>query len=135
MNLKIQILAENTLMSRFHVGFEIELPLLASFREPKINNIFCTIFLVQNTSQKRPPQCCTQNFQNRLNEPAFLMPSGEHQHQHQQQHPQRQCLLWACKACKKRVVRVDRRHAATLRERKRLRKVNCFSLEPSIAAQ
>ena len=27
MNLKIQILAGNTLMSRFHVGFEIELPL------------------------------------------------------------------------------------------------------------
>ena len=26
-NLKIQILAGNTLMSRFHVGFEIELPL------------------------------------------------------------------------------------------------------------
>ena len=28
MNLKIQILAGNTLMSRFHVGFEIELPLV-----------------------------------------------------------------------------------------------------------
>ena len=27
-NLKIQILAGNTLMSRFHVGFEIELPLV-----------------------------------------------------------------------------------------------------------
>ena len=27
MNLKIQLLAVNTLMSRFHVGFEIELPL------------------------------------------------------------------------------------------------------------
>ena len=26
-NLKIQILAGNTLMSKFHVGFEIELPL------------------------------------------------------------------------------------------------------------
>ena len=26
-NLKIQILAGNTLMSRFHVGFDIELPL------------------------------------------------------------------------------------------------------------
>ena len=26
-NLKIQILVGNTLMSRFHVGFEIELPL------------------------------------------------------------------------------------------------------------
>lgn len=37
---------------------------------------------------------------------------------------QQQCLLWACKACKKKVVRVDRRHAATLRERRRLRKVN-----------
>ena len=28
MNLQIQILAGNTLMSRFHVGFEIELPLI-----------------------------------------------------------------------------------------------------------
>ena len=28
MNLKIQILAGNTLMLRFHVGFEIELPLV-----------------------------------------------------------------------------------------------------------
>ena len=39
--------------------------------------------------------------------------------------PQRhQCLIWACKTCKRKTVRVDRRHAATLRERKRLRKVN-----------
>ena len=30
MNLKIQNLAGNTLMSRFHVGFEIELPLVRS---------------------------------------------------------------------------------------------------------
>ena len=30
-NLKIQILAGNTLMSRFHVGFEIELPLVNLF--------------------------------------------------------------------------------------------------------
>ena len=30
-NLKIQILAGNTLMSRFHVGFEIELPLATYF--------------------------------------------------------------------------------------------------------
>ncbi|EEB16465.1 myogenic factor, putative [Pediculus humanus corporis] len=36
----------------------------------------------------------------------------------------RRCLLWACKACKKKVVTVDRRKAATLRERRRLRKVN-----------
>ncbi|KAL3272219.1 hypothetical protein HHI36_022701 [Cryptolaemus montrouzieri] len=35
----------------------------------------------------------------------------------------RKCLTWACKACKKKTVAVDRRKAATLRERRRLRKV------------
>ncbi|CAD1478516.1 unnamed protein product [Heterotrigona itama] len=40
------------------------------------------------------------------------------------QHGPRRCLLWACKACKKKTVTVDRRKAATLRERRRLRKVN-----------
>ena len=38
--------------------------------------------------------------------------------------PNRRCLLWACKACKKKTVAVDRRKAATMRERKRLHKVN-----------
>lgn len=37
----------------------------------------------------------------------------------------RPCLTWACKACKKKSVAVDRRKAATLRERRRLRKVMC----------
>lgn len=36
----------------------------------------------------------------------------------------KKCLAWACKACKKKTVAVDRRKAATLRERRRLRKVN-----------
>ncbi|XP_065166375.1 transcription factor SUM-1 [Atheta coriaria] len=36
----------------------------------------------------------------------------------------RRCLTWACKACKKKTVSVDRRKAATMRERRRLRKVN-----------
>lgn len=35
-----------------------------------------------------------------------------------------QCLAWACNSCKRKSVRVDRRHAATMRERKRLRRVN-----------
>ena len=35
MNLKIQILAGNTLMSRFYVGFEIELPLKLQMMLPK----------------------------------------------------------------------------------------------------
>lgn len=35
----------------------------------------------------------------------------------------RPCLTWACKACKKKSVTVDRRKAATMRERRRLKKV------------
>ena len=38
--------------------------------------------------------------------------------------PARRCLLWACKACKRKTVTIDRRKAATMRERRRLRKVN-----------
>ena len=63
----------------------------------------------------------------RLSTPSYTqnlnLPSQSHQAS--QRH---QCLIWACKACKRKTVRVDRRHAATLRERKRLRKViieNC----------
>ncbi|XP_077529708.1 myogenic-determination protein-like [Haemaphysalis longicornis] len=36
----------------------------------------------------------------------------------------RRCLAWACRACKRRTQAVDRRRAATLRERRRLRRVN-----------
>ncbi|XP_075396651.1 myogenin [Tenrec ecaudatus] len=35
-----------------------------------------------------------------------------------------QCLPWACKVCKRKSVSVDRRRAATLREKRRLKKVN-----------
>lgn len=38
----------------------------------------------------------------------------------------RKCLTWACKACKRKTVSIDRRKAATLRERRRLRKVSSF---------
>lgn len=34
------------------------------------------------------------------------------------------CLPWACKACKRKSNFVDRRRAATMRERRRLKKVN-----------
>ncbi|KAG7320633.1 hypothetical protein KOW79_016486 [Hemibagrus wyckioides] len=34
------------------------------------------------------------------------------------------CLQWACKACKRKASSVDRRRAATMRERRRLKKVN-----------
>jgi len=40
-------------------------------------------------------------------------------------HPNgQQCLVWACKACKRRSGPHDRRRAATLRERRRLKRVN-----------
>ncbi|CAG5117077.1 unnamed protein product [Candidula unifasciata] len=38
--------------------------------------------------------------------------------------PNRRCLLWACKACKRKTVTIDRRKAATMRERRRLKRVN-----------
>ncbi|KAK5915845.1 hypothetical protein CesoFtcFv8_001401 [Champsocephalus esox] len=43
-------------------------------------------------------------------------PGGPHQMGH--------CLLWACKACKRKTSNEDRRKAATMRERRRLGKVN-----------
>ncbi|XP_074840110.1 myogenic factor 5 [Carettochelys insculpta] len=58
-------------------------------------------------------------------------PTGHHQAGH--------CLLWACKACKRKSTTTDRRKAATMRERRRLKKVNqafdalkrCTSANPS----
>ena len=50
--------------------------------------------------------------------PHVLAPTSAHSGGHH-----RSCLLWACKACKKKNVAVDRRKAATMRERRRLRKV------------
>ncbi|MBN3323094.1 MYOG protein, partial [Atractosteus spatula] len=41
-----------------------------------------------------------------------------------QEHCPGQCLPWACKICKRKSVTMDRRKAATLREKRRLKKVN-----------
>ncbi|KPP78950.1 Myogenic factor 6-like [Scleropages formosus] len=41
-----------------------------------------------------------------------------------QQHCAGQCLIWACKVCKRKSAPTDRRKAATLRERRRLKKIN-----------
>nr|CAB3264164.1 MyoD [Phallusia mammillata] len=44
---------------------------------------------------------------------------------HHTSHPNgHQCLAWACKACKRKSGPHDRRRAATLRERRRLKRVN-----------
>ncbi|TRZ02510.1 hypothetical protein DNTS_029595 [Danionella cerebrum] len=46
------------------------------------------------------------------------------QQEGQQQLCPGQCLPWACKLCKRKSVSMDRRKAATLREKRRLKKVN-----------
>lgn len=43
---------------------------------------------------------------------------------HSEPHCPGQCLPWACKICKRKTVTMDRRRAATLREKRRLKKVN-----------
>ncbi|XP_029000581.1 myoblast determination protein 1 homolog [Betta splendens] len=48
--------------------------------------------------------------------PGGLRPGGLH--------PAGRCLLWACNACRSKTTRADRRKAATMRERRRLSKVN-----------
>ncbi|KAM9772346.1 myogenic factor 6 isoform X2 [Syngnathus acus] len=39
-------------------------------------------------------------------------------------HCEGRCLMWACKVCKRKSAPADRRKAATLRERRRLKKIN-----------
>ncbi|KAM9523650.1 myogenin [Salvelinus alpinus] len=43
---------------------------------------------------------------------------------HPEPHCPGQCLPWACKLCKRKTVTMDRRKAATMREKRRLKKVN-----------
>ncbi|KAK5866801.1 hypothetical protein PBY51_011348 [Eleginops maclovinus] len=58
--------------------------------------------------------------------------SSMHHHHHDDEHVRApsghhqagRCLLWACKACKRKTTNADRRKAATMRERRRLGKVN-----------
>lgn len=57
-----------------------------------------------------------QGFQESDEEEHVRAPTGHHQAGH--------CLMWACKACKRKSSTMDRRKAATMRERRRLKKVN-----------
>ncbi|XP_060701139.1 myogenin isoform X1 [Hemiscyllium ocellatum] len=62
-----------------------------------------------------------------LDEHVYSVSELQQQQQQQQQAQQScpgQCLLWACKTCKRKSVTLDRRKAATLREKRRLKKVN-----------
>nr|XP_033783807.1 myoblast determination protein 1 [Geotrypetes seraphini] len=69
----------------------------------------------------------------RLVHVGLLKPEEHHHHHHHEDehirapsghHQAGRCLLWACKACKRKTTNADRRKAATMRERRRLSKVN-----------
>uniref|UniRef100_A0A8C9WRG3 Myogenic factor n=1 Tax=Scleropages formosus TaxID=113540 RepID=A0A8C9WRG3_SCLFO len=74
---------------------------------------------------------------------GFGEPPGSDEEEHVRAprglHQAGRCLAWACRACKRKSSAVDRRRAATMRERRRLRKVNhafealrrCSSANPS----
>ncbi|XP_040277772.1 myogenin [Bufo gargarizans] len=89
----------------------------------------------ENYFSSRLPAYDQTGFQDRgsiglCNEGVLLQESGieekvsPHSTVSQQDHCPGQCLPWACKMCKRKTVSLDRRRAATLREKRRLKKVN-----------
>ncbi|XP_063836610.1 transcription factor SUM-1 [Ostrinia nubilalis] len=79
-------------------------------------------------------ECCQVKNESK---PAEIQDGGEEKEPHVQHvlGPSRRCLAWACKACKRKTAAVDRRKAATLRERRRLRKVNAAFEELRVRAR
>ncbi|XP_072948686.1 myogenic factor 5 [Epargyreus clarus] len=77
-------------------------------------------------------ECCLKDVKK-----VELQDKGDDKEDHVQHvlGPSRRCLAWACKACKRKTAAVDRRKAATLRERRRLRKVNAAFEELRIRAR
>ncbi|GAB6025514.1 myogenic factor [Chamberlinius hualienensis] len=76
----------------------------------------------EDDSDSARASICTANDEGHVLAPTQML---QHQQTMENSGPShRKCLLWACKACKRKTVTVDRRRAATLRERRRLRKVN-----------
>ena len=79
------------------------------------------------------PHLCRKNFVSTLapslpfdltSQYKHLEEEGMSQFQHTSHPVNHHCLVWACKACKRRSGPHDRRRAATLRERRRLKRVN-----------
>lgn len=78
-----------------------------------------------DSSEKSADQCCQVKNEVKAVE---IQDGGDEKEAHVQHvlGPSRRCLAWACKACKRKTAAVDRRKAATLRERRRLRKVGTY---------
>ena len=81
------------------------------------NYLSLPILSSNSTSESRSPS--THSYDEQSN--VTLIPNKTESHSCD---GTKRCLLWACKVCKRKTVTVDRRKAATMRERRRLRKVN-----------
>lgn len=79
----------------------------------------------QKNNDKVQDECCdgVKNENSKVEETQNGDGKEEEEHIQHVLGPSRRCLAWACKACKRKTAAVDRRKAATLRERRRLRKV------------
>ncbi|CAH0404479.1 unnamed protein product [Chilo suppressalis] len=84
--------------------------------------------------EKVPDECCQVKNETKTSE-IQNEDNIEEEHVQHVLGPSRRCLAWACKACKRKTAAVDRRKAATLRERRRLRKVNAAFEELRIRAR
>lgn len=81
-------------------------------------------FDFQKSNDKVQAECCDEvKNENSKSEEIQNDDGKEEEHVQHVLGPSRRCLAWACKACKRKTAAVDRRKAATLRERRRLRKV------------
>ncbi|CAN9499049.1 unnamed protein product [Ophioblennius macclurei] len=92
-----------------------------------------------SSSSPSPPPSSSSSSSSAASSPSSLLHLHHHHHHHHHHaeaeddehvrapsglHQAGRCLLWACKACKRKTTNADRRKAATLRERRRLSKVN-----------
>ncbi|XP_041971148.1 transcription factor SUM-1 [Aricia agestis] len=85
-----------------------------------------------NQTDKDEDECCEDvKKETRLDK----VEENEEEHIQHVLGPSKRCLAWACKACKRKTAAVDRRKAATLRERRRLRKVNAAFEELRVRAR
>ncbi|XP_056272717.1 myoblast determination protein 1 homolog [Pseudoliparis swirei] len=83
--------------------------------KPDSSSSPCSSPSPSSTSSSSSSSLARHNHQDQ-DEQHVRAPSGHHQ--------AGRCLLWACKACKRKTTNADRRKAATQRERRRLGKVN-----------
>jgi len=96
---------------------------------PFISQISTSSISNSTTSEKHFifPEVSSADFSSLQSTPTFCdddLDNSDDKFNHTSHPNGHQCLAWACKACKRKTGPHDRRRAATLRERRRLKRVN-----------